>query len=97
MISEYFMDVYGYLYRWEATPEGKKSVVVANWQGDNKGSAKEVSTLIERLRAAEDECNKLAHQINELRSALQQCSYDYAHHSFATSTADAINNALNGN
>ena len=47
----YFLCQYGYISRWEPDAQGAHSVTVANWQGENKGSAKEAGRLIDRANA----------------------------------------------
>ena len=94
MNDDYFVDQFGYIMRWDITPERTKTVVVANWQGENKGSAKECVKLLERLRAAEYECNHLSHIVDEMRGVLNQCRYDYSHHSFSAATRTAIIDVL---
>lgn len=50
-IAPYFIDQYGYIYRWQESEFGFKSVLVGNWQND-KGSAKEASAMVDLANEA---------------------------------------------
>ena len=63
--AEWFIDQYGYIYRYEPDATGKHSVTVANWQPNNgvpRGDVNEAVRLVKAANAAPD-----------LYAALQSC------------------------
>lgn len=73
----YFIDQYGYIYRWaKKEGGGKQSVIVASWQ--QQGSAKEAIDIVNAANASSQALARVAELEGALRLLLKYPSGQYS-------------------